>query len=293
MRSIRSFGFYIVSVFIYLIFVTPQIYAASVLKSNAKQAIVQLDDLEFSVTQGDQVVVVYNSKRVGILKIMQISAGKAKANILKGKAPVGAQVVTANGSAGGPRSENASSGVRKWHYGGAVGYLMDSQTTTIGSGTAGYSEAVAQTGTGYAAKGFGEIAIAGNLWFQGRFGFETFNVSGSSIQPLCNSDSGTTTACSTKITYVDGDALLKYNFPFKKFTPFVEFGLGLFFPVTKSSTALNSIPTISVFFIDAGADIQLGEKSYVPIYFEYGLFPPSNQVKTNYMGLMIGYGIRL
>ncbi len=297
MRSIRNFGYYFISVFIsvfiYLIFVSPEAYAASVLKSNAKQAIIQLDDLEFNVTQGDQVVAIYNSKRVGILKILQISAGKAKANILKGKAPVGAQVVSANGAAGGPKSDASMGSARKWHYGGVVGYLSDSQTTTIASGTAGYKEDISQTGTGYAAKGFGEIAIAGNLWFQGRFGIETFNVAGSSIQPLCNDGSGTTTACSTKITYVDGDALLKYNFPFKKFTPFAAFGLGLFFPVTKSSTALNSIPTISVFFLDLGADIQLGEKSYLPIYFEYGLFPPSNQVKTNYMGLMVGYGIRL
>lgn len=295
MRSSRRFGFHFISVFIYLILISSQTYAASILKSNAKQAIIQLDDLEFSVTQGDQVIVIYNSKRVGILKVLQISAGKAKANILKGKAPVGAQVITANGNSGGPRSQSSHSNGRKWHYGGVLGYLMDSQVTTIASGSAGYQEDIAQTGTGYAAKGFGEIAIAGNLWFQGRFGVETFNVAGSSVAPLCNGagGSGTSTACSTNITYVDGDALLKYNFPFKKFTPFIEFGLGLFFPVTKTSTALLSMPTISVFFIDGGADIQLNEKSYIPVYLEYGFFPPSNQVNTHYLGLMIGYGIRL
>ena len=290
MRSTRTIGLHLFSVFIYLIFITSETYAASVLKSNAKQAIIQLDDLEFSVTQGDQVVVMSNSKRVGILKIVQISAGKAKANILKGKAPVGGQVVTANAAGGGSASAGGSiTSAKKWHYGGVIGYLMDSQTTTLAQG-ATYTESVSQTGTGYAGKAFGEIAISGNLYFQGRFGIETFNVAGSAVQPVC---SGSTTSCSTQIMYVDGDALLKYNFSFKKFTPFAAAGLGLFFPVTKSSTALNSIPTISVFFFDAGADIQMGTNSYIPVYFEFGLFPPSNQVSTKYMGLMLGYGVRM
>ncbi len=290
MRSTRNIGFYIVSVFIYLIFVSSQTYAASVLKSNAKQAIIQLDDLEFSVTQGDQVVVMSNSKRVGILKIVQISAGKAKANILKGKAPVGGQVVTANAAGGGSGGGGGGtvSSSKKWHYGGVLGYFLDSQTTTLAQGTTPVD--VAQTGNGYAGKAFGEVAISGNLYFMGRFGIETFNVAGTASATVC---SGSTANCSTQIMYVDGDALLKYNFSAKKFVPFVAFGLGLFFPVTKSSTALNSIPTISVFFLDAGADIQMGANSYIPVYFEYGLFPPSNQVKTSYMGLMLGYGVRM
>ncbi len=291
MRSRDNIWVQLIPFLIYLIFISSPTYAASVLKSNAKQAILQLDDLEFSVTQGDQVVVMVNSKKVGILKIVQISAGKAKANILKGKAPIGGQVVTAS-AAGGTTTQATGSGTsnaKKWHYGGVVGYLMNSQTTTLAQG-ATYTEDVSQTGTGYAAKGFGEISISGNLYFQGRFGIQTFNVAGSAIQPVC---AGPSTACSTQIMYLDGDALLKYNFTGKKFSPFIATGLGLFLPVTKSSSALNSIPTISVFFFDAGADIQIGQNSFVPIYFEYGLFPPSNQVKTNYMGLMLGYGIRL
>ncbi len=290
MRSTQLSWFQLISVFIYLILVSSQTYAASVIKSNAKQAIVQLDELEFSVTQGDQVVVMSNSKKVGILKITQISAGKAKADILKGKAPVGGQVVTANAAGGSAqRSDAPTTNARKWHFGGMGGYLMNSQTTTLAQGAA-YSEDVAQSGNGYAAKAFGEISISGNLYFLGRFGIQTFNVAGSAIQPVC---SGPTTSCSTQIMYLDGDALLKYNFSGKKFSPFVSFGLGLFLPMTKASTALNSIPTISVFFIDAGADIQIGQRAFIPLYFEYGLFPPSNQVKTNYMGLMVGYGIRL
>ena len=292
MRGTRSICSLLFSVFIYLIFVSSQSFAASVIKSNAKQAIVQLDELEFSVTQGDQVVVMSNSKKVGILKITQISAGKAKATILKGKAPVGGQVISANAagiSAKGDSPTTPTSSTKKWHYGGQLGYLMDSQTTTLAQG-ATYTEAVSQSGNGYAAKGFAEISISGNLYFQGRFGITTFNVAGSAVQPVC---SGPSTACSTQILYLDGDALLKYNFSGKKFSPFAAFGLGMFFPVTKTSSALNSIPTISVFFIDAGADIQVGQRSFIPVYFEYGLFPPSNQVKTSYMGLMFGYGIRL
>jgi hypothetical protein len=285
MQKCMQIGLKIIISLLILVMISPRAFAAKILKSNAKQAIIQLDELEFSVTQNDQVVVMNNSKRVGILKITKITDGKAKADILKGSAPVGGTVIAVGGAAGKTGDIGTNTSTRKLRVGGVLGYFLDSQTTTLTQGSNSYS--VSQSGTGYSGKGFAELAISGNLWFQGRFGISTFNVAGTAPAPVCT---GPSTNCNTSIMYVSGDALIKYNFPLKSFTPFGQIGLGLFYPVTKSSTALDSIPAISVFLIDLGADIKLSGGAFIPVYFEYGYFPPSTQVSTNFMGLVVGYG---
>lgn len=272
-------------------FMSLQIQAAEVLKSNAKQAIISLDELEFSVTQGDQVLVQQDRKNVGKLEITQISGKKAKANILQGKAPVGGKVLSLSAKKSGV-SENSGdeyiSNRKKFRIGAQLGYLMDSQTTTLSLPSSTVTEDVSQTGTGYAVKAFGDMPISGNLFFEARAGIMTFNVSGTAPHADC---SGTSTSCSTQIMYLDADALVKYKYNMKSLAPFVEAGVGILLPVTKSSTALSNIPTISVFMLDVGAEFKLGTKGFLPVYFEYALFPPSNQVKTSYMGLVVGYGI--
>ncbi len=278
-----SFKF-VLSLFI-LIMLCPKAFAASVIKSNAKQALIQLDELEFSVTQNDQVVVMSNSKRVGILKITKIANGKAKADILKGSAPVGGSVVAIGANSDKNSDVGARSSKRKLRIGGVLGYFLDSQTTTLTQGANSYG--VSQSGSGYSGKAFGELPISGNLWFKARFGVSTFNVAGTAPAPVCT---GPSANCSTSITYVSGDALIKYIFPFKSFGLFGQGGLGLYYPITKSSTALDSIPAISVFLIDLGAEIKLSGTAFIPVYFEYGFFPPSTQVSTNFMGLVVGYG---
>jgi hypothetical protein len=276
-------------------------FASQVLKSKGNIVLIQMDDTKFN--EGDKIFVMVGGKKKGLVTITQVKGSRAKGTIDKGVAPDNAPVTLAKAGSGAPptssssdsppprsrrsRTRTASSRVPGLSIGGLVGYGMDSQSATGTNSLTGTSESINMAGTGYSVKGFADLPILGNLSLTGRAGVEMFNVSGTSSLGLCANGS----SCTTSITYIALDALMRYNFPLGGWTPFVEGGLGLHYPLAKTSNILGTVSATTVFFAGAGANIKLSEKSYIPIVLEYGLFPPSPQVKTTLIALRAGYAV--
>jgi outer membrane protein W len=89
------------------------------------------------------------------------------------------------------------------------------------------------------------------------------------------------------------DLTARYLFTTGRMRPWLGFGIGLLFPVTKSSTALSasSIGTTNVMQFQGGLDFAVGQTMYVPISVEYGLLPKSDQVDAHWIALRVGLAL--
>ena len=94
--------------------------------------------------------------------------------------------------------------------------------------------------------------------------------------------------------YAAADLLLKYGFTDSTFVPFVMGGLGLHFPISKTSNILdiNRISSTTVFYGGAGINWLIGGSTYLQVTGEYGMFPPSNDVSTSFIAARFGLGFR-
>lgn len=266
--------------------------ASTVDKIRGSQAIVSFDEGE-TPAPGDKFFAIENGKKRAILEVVQFKNGKAKVKILKGNAKEGMSLAaagkgkakaTAEGEEPGEESPKSKRSAR--HAGAAtlfkdmtlgavVGYAMDSQTVTP-TGSAAQS----MSGTGYSLKGFADIPVTGHLALLTRAGVEQFNVQSSNAK--------------TEIMYAALDLLLKYAFSEGTFVPFAMGGLGLHFPISKTTNILdaNRVSSTTVFYGGGGFNWAMGGSSYFQVTGEYGMFPPSNDVSTSFIAARLGMGFR-
>ncbi|CAN5695164.1 hypothetical protein BH10BDE1_BH10BDE1_01600 [soil metagenome] len=267
--------------------------ASTIEKVRGTQAIVVFDGGE-QPSPGDKFFAMEGGKKKAVIEVVQFKNGKAKVKIAKGKAKEGMTLVAAGSKGGASASadpdagaEGSSKGKKKMRNAGAatlykdmtigvvVGYAMDSQSVTpTGSTTQ------AMTGTGYSAKAFADIPVMGSLGLLTRVGVEQFSVTAGTFN--------------SSIMYGAADLLLKYAFGESGFVPFAMAGLGLHFPISKTSNILqpNNISPTTVFYGGAGFNYALGGSSYFQLTGEYGMFPPSNDVSTSFISVRTGMGFR-
>lgn len=248
--------------------------------------------------KGDRANVIGSSgKPVGYLRIVKIKAGKkALAKLEKGKAPIGASVVLKAGTAGSDKASapskskdepaNPSSDII---IGALVGFDIDSQSVKASSSNGSVTESVSMSGSGFSAKAYADISLGDEFGVIGRFGLETFKVTGTSTNLLCQS--GTSQNCETTITYLSGDLLARYNFSPGTLNPYAAAGLGIYFPLSKKTNILDEtkIASTTVFLLGGGIHWNIGSL-YIPVSIDYGIFPPSNQVSTNFIAGRAGLG---
>ena len=139
------------------------------------------------------------------------------------------------------------------------------------------------TGSSYGAKAFADLPVSGNFGLIGRFGFENFSVAGSS--PTLGS-------IQTSILYIDADLLARYQFLTGNFHPFPLAGIGIHYPLSKSSGVLDvqRISATTIFFLGGGFNYSINPSMYIHATGEYGLFPPSNDVTTSLIAFRVGVG---
>lgn len=272
-------------------------YASSVDKVKGSQAIVTFDAGE-TPTAGDKYFAMDNGKKKAILEVIQFKNGRGKVKILKGNAKEGMSLAlgkhgkpgaqaAAEGAGDEAAAEDASPKKKKssrsagaatlfkdMTIGGVAGYSMDSQTVT----QAGTTNAM--TGSGFSFKAFVDIPVTGGLSLYSRAGVEQFNV-----------QNGTS---KSELMYGVLDLLLKYSFTEGTFVPFAMAGLGIHFPISKSSNVLNTnlVSSTTVFYGGGGINYALGGSSYLQVTAEYGMFPPSNDVSTSLIAVRGGMGFR-
>jgi hypothetical protein len=276
-------------------------HASTVDKVKGSQAIVTFDGGE-TPAAGDKFIAMENGKKRAILEVVQFKNGRAKVNILKGTAKEGMTLAAAkhkgakasttteaaatDDQATAPESESPSKKKKSARSAGSAtlfkdmtigavaGYSMDSQTVTQ-SGTS-----TAMTGSGMSLKAFVDIPVTGSLGLYSRVGVEQFNV-----------QAGTS---KSELMYGVLDLLLKYSFTEGTFVPFAMAGLGIHFPISKSSNVLNTnlVSSTTVFYGGGGFNYALGGSTYLQLTAEYGMFPPSNDVSTSLIAVRAGMGFR-
>lgn len=277
------------------IFLSQNAFAARVSQVKGNKVLIELEGDSANV--GDKFFVMISGKKRAVVTITKVSKAKALATVDKGKAQVNGTLQLAKAASGGSsgsgssESSHASHGKGGKSWGVLGGYSMDSQTAGLTDPTHTQKENVSMSGSGFAVLGFVDMPFSGALHFQGRGGIEMFNVSGTAQNAWC---SGSSTQCETKITYLTLDALMKYDFggPDSTFVPWGALGLGIFYPISKSTTALSpDIGMSTVALLNLGIKYNLAGGSYILAYGEYGYFPSSPDVSTHIMGVKAGYGM--
>ena len=302
-RTIKA-PFLFALLFAFFSYLPSSLAATKIYAVRGNKVIVQFDGT--SVKKGD-ILRVYdaNRKGVGLIKIIGIKGKRGFAK-LKGKAEKGflARVVKRKGKkptkgkqkqnvakagqdpVSGDNPEEAFENPRskgpkklKLTLGAMVGYTNN--TMDIEESNQSYS----LSGSSISFKGYGDIAINQNLGVRVMAGLQAFEVSGNDSV----GDSREVT-----INYITLDALARYNFSPGKWNPWAGFSFGIYLPSSSETNALDNdtISTTNIYGPAFGIDYQYSDKLVIPIQFDYGIYPPSDNVTATSLGLLragIGY----
>lgn len=288
-------------------------FSASVSAVKGQRVLIQLDG--DNAATGDEFYLINpaNSKRTAVIRIRQTKAGKAVADILKGKAEQGYTLQAKapskmSADAPPPEPEEGAapptttakssdlnySRVLKDSWGIMGGYLMNTMDADVsykdGFGITQKSS-TSMSGSGFGVGGFYDYVF--NYGFVGHAyaAIEQFIASGNASAAACNSS----TSCDAKINYLSLYGLMKW-YPVKdKYRFWVGGGGGYLLAISKSSTALNEsqISTNQVFTAGVGADIQMSRRNYIPVSIEYNMFPASSTVKASMIMIKAGWAWNL
>lgn len=251
--------------------------------------------------QKDQKVKVMNAKNqtVALATVTLVKGNKAVATLEKGKAKVGLKADLTNASkaaASSGGSPVASAGnvdgkvskkpvaIGKRYVGFVGGVVMDSAEVSFTPENGGAKDKVSLNGMAFSAKGLYEIPLARSYSLRLLSGLEQFNASGPN-KASCGGK------CEIKINYVAFDGWARFLLAQSGYKPWAGVGLGILYPLSKTSTTLDSdsIKPTSIFSFGGGIDYQLSNRSQIPIQIEYGFLPSSADVKASALAVRVGY----
>lgn len=267
-------------------------HAATLIKVKGDQVLVDLQG-DSSYAEGGRYLVMVDGKKKAIVELTKVKGQRAIGKVLKGTAFEQGTLAPLPGAGGGSSATTASRPPRRrgtkkrgdifdsMSWGALVSYGSASQNVT--STVNNVSQSISMSGSSYGLKAFLDLPISGPLGLIGRAGFENFGVKGTS---------SALGDVNTSILYLDADALLRYHFLDGAFHPFPTVGMGLHYPLSKSSGVLDvgRISATTIFFIGGGFDYELNRTMYIHGTLEYGIFPPSNDVKTSLISGRVGLG---
>lgn len=302
-----------------LTFAVSAAIAGEVLQVKGSKVLLNIGDVP--VSQGSEVYAINpENKRKGLMTIRQIRDDKAVAELTKGRAEPGWTLRAKDG--GAPKDPAAAESAppakservqdvadesaapdraqrprgffgkylkRGTGVGIQAGLAQNSMSLTSKQGT--LSEDLSLKGNSYNLVGFYDYDFSKTFTLRSVLGMETFNVSGTSTQAVCNAG----TDCSVSFTYLAGEAHAHYNVVPGNTRVWIGAGFLFLFNVAKSSTVTSldtSNATNQMFTLEGGADVDLGKGHFVPVSFEYGLYPGSSSVKAQSLALRAGYGWR-
>lgn len=255
-------------------------FAAVVKAVKDNQIILDMEGDNFKV--GDVLKIWDGSgKQVGLAKIKAVKGNKAKA-VIKGRAEAGFKLTLRSGSGGdsGGGSRHAT-GPSDHYWGVVVGFDSASATATL----AADNDSVKMSGSGFLLQALYDKTFFPWLGFRGLAGITSFDVSGPTDSG-CNGG-GT---CNTSIVYFGGDFLGRVLI--KSF--WVGAGVDLLFPLSKSATAIapSSISNTLLYDLALGYDWRFASGNYIPIQFDYQLFPSSSTVSAHMISISAGYAFK-
>ena len=285
--------FTILCTLLFLISLSAQ--AAKIAKVKGKKVYIMLDS-RIEAQKGDIFVVMdKKGKKKGLIKVKKVKGSRALGS-LKGKAKKGwtlklrGSTKKAKGKKG---KEDRYAHLKKGtasgsYYGVMAGFATNSMTATIDQSNSTTAD-VDMSGSGFSGRLLFDYALWTSIWFRGMLGIENFATEGD--KKICGSNNDE--ACDVEISYLSLDLWGRYVFSSGNFRPWIGLGFNLLFPSSKASTAIDedSITSTSVFAGGLGFDWFFKPDMYLPVQFEYGMYPASNTVSANYMAIRFGVGI--
>ncbi len=276
--------------------------AGEVQQMKGNKVLITLTDVEAVV--GTQLYIVNSeNKKIGLIEVKQVKNGKAVAEILKGRGEVGASIQAkvapgATAAAASPAEKNGPTTTgRKKIAIGVLGGMASSTfsmsvgpiTATTACPTATCRTPASLSGTSFNLKVFGDYDLTKTLTLRAATGLETISAKGSVASPLCSGDS---TSCNVAINYLALEGSGHYNYLTGKNRAWVGLGYSFLIGMSTSTTIPNlstSGGTNQMILISTGADFAL-KKGFIPVAFDYGIFPGSSDVTASAMFLRAGYG---
>jgi hypothetical protein len=227
--------------------------------------------------EGDTILVSdQNGKKSAYIRVQQVKGSKAIANIIKGRLSKPPQSYVLQPYVAGTRSAPPSA------WGLLAGYNNTQMTVKLAT------VSVDMAGSGMSLEGFYERQVAGSFQMLARGGYQTLKTKGTTTGGNCQGSDN----CSTEISYLGFDGLVKYSFFTSKITYWMAGGLGFSYAMSKTSNILD-VSKISInqkILADLGLNWYLSRKSYIPIQLEYAMFPSNNVVSSSQMVVRLGYG---
>lgn len=262
---------------------------------------VLIDTQGDSMAPGDRFFAVdLAGKRKAIVTISKVRGDKALGRIDKGRADIGMGLMKPGGAP--PSSSQAgnsedpyydqqttsSSGASRMAWGGLLGVSSTSLTADIVTDSGLQQGSASTSSTSFSAMGLFDYQLFDQVWFRGLGGVEAFKTSGPA---QCGTSSNST--CDVNIMYLSADAIARYVFSNGNIKPWVGGGVALLFPLSKSSSLLqsSSITSTYAFLFTGGVDWKLNPKMYVPISIEYAMLPKSDTVEASWIQLRFGLAL--
>ncbi|KYG60996.1 hypothetical protein AZI86_18820 [Bdellovibrio bacteriovorus] len=226
-----------------------------------------------------------NGKARALIEVTQVKGGRALGTVLKGKASndltLNTHTPSSSGSSdsgGGRATANKSSG------GIMLGYSMNSMTVKPSGSTS-----ISLTGSSFALSGMYQMTVDGGFGARILAGYETLVAKGDSSTATC----GGSTSCEVDLSYLGIEALGKYAFGPASGTQFwVGAGLGFLIAMSKSSNILDTskISTNQTIVAALGMDWRLSPTTFIPLQFDYAIYPDNATSSATQMILRAGYG---
>lgn len=265
--------------------------AMTVLQVKGKRTLI---DLEGASAQVGQMLFVVdaNNKRIGALKVSQVSRGKAIATIEEGSAPEKSKLILASAPlvAGVKKTVKEPEEPRKPYLASVLlGLAANTLSMKVSDGVT--SQNVDNTGN---SVGLG-VAVDRQYfqpWFRARalVGYEQFNAIGAAAIKGC--DQQTSRDCTTDIKYLSVGGYGKAVYDQAQFHFWGAFGLNLKVPISKSSTALveSSLGPTIAYGVTAGMDYTLESKNFLTASVEKQFYIKSDSAETSTLFIRVGVG---
>ncbi len=274
-------------------------YAGKVLKTTGKKVFIIFSPEEEGTFANNDIFYLTDSsgKKTGVVQLKKIKGFKAVAVLGKGKAQRGDVTIFKGAGKKSKKSKSSSSNVAENNnseeaserpsrrrnkmsikMGVLFGYGSAKQDVNQGTSTSN------QTGSSLGLRGAFNYPFSQSLELQLLGGLEMFKVEGEGTLPD-NSGTGT---IGTDINYLGLDALIKWEaFGSDSFGVKLIGGVGIYHPMSSSSTAISSIATVALGEFGLGVEYRAGNFS-IPVDFIYYYFPSGGDVTSKLMGLRLG-----
>lgn len=269
---------FVLSVF----FISTPAFAIKILQFKNNKVL--LDSEGASLTVGDKLMGRdANGKARALIEITQVKNSRALGTVLKGKMSNDLVLNPHTPSSGGSGGSRASAS-NKTSAGIMAGYSMNSMTVKPSG-----SSSISLTGTSFNLSGMYQMTVDGGFGARILAGYETLVAKGNSATATCTGS----TSCEVDLSYLGIEALGKYAFgPTSGTQYWVGAGLGFLVAMSKKSNILDTskISTNQTIVAALGMDWRLSPTTFIPVQFDYAIYPDNATSSASQMILRAGYG---